>query len=708
MSSARIWCNGRVRQLTDLDLDRDRVIEVWAPANGAGRLGSGYLLEPGLVLTARHVVDTARGRGCEVRPLGTKDWVPVDHARRAESCDAALLCVSSRALTGHLEPARLGRVAGGDRVPCEALGFPWAQERPVSFRDAERDTEHLKGEIDPLSGVKSGALTIHIQGSVPSKRAPGHSPWEGMSGAAVFAGPLICGVVTVDPARFGSDRLEAVPIPTIARDPVLREVFQPRQLRAVEAEGLLVDPYRPLPRQAAAETLGDGAMSLLLWPEFGIVPFGGREVDLEWLDSWQRASSGLSVALVLGQGGTGKSRLAAEFCSTRQREGVVTGFLGDAVDARLLQRLARVREPLAIVVDEAHVRLEQTAELVTTFAANGRAAPSSVVLLARQAGDWWTDLLPSRVDDPGAQLALETAATRDLAPVASSAPEREHAFLAACRAFAERSGQGGMGAVATPDLSGALFESILFIHLAALSALEPSNPSAGSPLRDDLLDFALRREGRYWSRTASAAGIRVHPRVLERSVATATLTEAADENDAARALAAIPDLSDAGQSAVRDLAWWLRDLYPGASTPGSFHDADASEPWFRPLIPDLLAEALVARVVTAVPELATSLAGTASPGASRRILSVLTNAARAYPRVEGVLRRTVDEHFSSVWETAIEIAQEAGDPLGHVLAEVLERHPNREVSQAMVKKLPDKTVALRELWVVALEQSLDG
>jgi hypothetical protein len=117
----------------------------------------------------------------------------------------------------------------------------------------------------------------------------------------------------------------------------------------------------------------------------------------------------------------------------------------------------------------------------------------------------------------------------------------------------------------------------------------------------------------------------MHPRVLERAVATATLTSASDEGEAATALAAIPDLADAGQQTLRDLAWWLRDLYPSRHLqPTAARTEDQS--WFRPLTPNLLGEALVARVLESVPELANRLLASASQAQGELALTVLTQA----------------------------------------------------------------------------------
>ena len=108
---------------------------------------------------------------------------------------------------------RWGRVDGMEPIAVSAVGFPWAQERP----DRVRDSEQLFGFIAPATTVKAGLCAVTVQTSAPAGRAGG-SPWAGMSGAALFAGPFLVGVVVVDPARFGTDRVVAAPIAPLLDD----------------------------------------------------------------------------------------------------------------------------------------------------------------------------------------------------------------------------------------------------------------------------------------------------------------------------------------------------------------------------------------------------------------------------------------------------------------------------------------------------------
>jgi hypothetical protein len=170
-----------------------------------------------------------------------------------------------------------------------------------------------------------------------------------------------------------------------------------------------------------------------------------------------------------------------------------------------------VPERLLIVIDEAHARVDQAAEIITWLASAARAGPTHVLLLARERGDWWHELLPARLGNAEAELALTIAAVQELGPVDESTAEREEAFRAATKAFAEQM-QIPAERQALPDLSDPLFEPILFVHLTALGALEGQDALLeGGVVREDLVDFALKREARYWAATASAGGGRHAP-----------------------------------------------------------------------------------------------------------------------------------------------------------------------------------------------------
>jgi Trypsin-like peptidase domain len=205
-------------------VDAARVLELYVPARpgGEGAVGSGYRLGPDLALTAAHVVadlplwqsgdvpgNVDAPGVCQGRPLGESGWTPAVVAWRDEDKDIAVLRLAptvSPLREGGPGP-RWGRVDGVEPVAVNAVGFPWVQERV----DRVRDSEQLFGFIAPATTMKAGHLGVTVLTAAPAGRAGG-SPWAGMSGAALFAGPFLVGVMVVDPAGFGPDRVMAVPI----------------------------------------------------------------------------------------------------------------------------------------------------------------------------------------------------------------------------------------------------------------------------------------------------------------------------------------------------------------------------------------------------------------------------------------------------------------------------------------------------------------
>jgi hypothetical protein len=108
--------------------------------------------------------------------------------------------------------AGFGRLADRHAViEVHTAGFPrWKLRRRADGRQY-RDLHDAAGILTVLSNRRSGTLeiTVNPPGEDPD---PGVSPWEAMSGAAVFAGPHIIGVVAEHHRREGLGRLTAVRI----------------------------------------------------------------------------------------------------------------------------------------------------------------------------------------------------------------------------------------------------------------------------------------------------------------------------------------------------------------------------------------------------------------------------------------------------------------------------------------------------------------
>jgi hypothetical protein len=140
-----------------------------------------------------------------VLPLGGRDWLPArvawlgsEHNDR-NPVDAALWRLDAPE-TWEPPPGivQWGRLPPAEPVSTAAIGFPWAQQRP----DTSRGTDHVVGFVTPPPDLVSGLLAVHVVSSAPLARADRESPWAGMSGAALIAGPSLVGIVVVDPARY--------------------------------------------------------------------------------------------------------------------------------------------------------------------------------------------------------------------------------------------------------------------------------------------------------------------------------------------------------------------------------------------------------------------------------------------------------------------------------------------------------------------------
>ncbi|MCQ8190148.1 VMAP-C domain-containing protein [Streptomyces rugosispiralis] len=200
-------------------MDPRRLALIRSGGIGEGRftIGSGYLISPQLVLTARHVLED-RGTGA-LWPIIT---VRVGHHLDGETTrtDAELLWTHPDGLDVALlridrkidPPGSVcwGCPVGTAPLPYEGLGYPWAAKGET------RAPEHLRGILPILSGGKD--RYVLDQGPAPTARTDGGNAWGGASGAAIFCGGHLVGVVTEEDQAYGARRLIALPVSSFAGD----------------------------------------------------------------------------------------------------------------------------------------------------------------------------------------------------------------------------------------------------------------------------------------------------------------------------------------------------------------------------------------------------------------------------------------------------------------------------------------------------------
>lgn len=212
--------SGTLRASRPVGPEHNRVADVQI----TGSRGSGYLLTPRLLLTAAHVVkDEPEARVTVVGGTGSHSARVVWRGEGA--CDAALL-VSAQDLVRPETAARLSPVGWArltDVSPlggCQAMGFPRSQHD----RTRGLDIEHIECALRPGSGIVRNRYVLDVK-DVSPELASGNSPWDGMSGAALFAEGLLLGVVAEAPRNWRHQRLEAVKGRTLLDDASFVEAF---------------------------------------------------------------------------------------------------------------------------------------------------------------------------------------------------------------------------------------------------------------------------------------------------------------------------------------------------------------------------------------------------------------------------------------------------------------------------------------------------
>jgi tetratricopeptide (TPR) repeat protein len=294
---------------------RARLAEV-VVARGPGKpiRGSGYLVAPGWVLTCWHVVAEATGIAVwlgspPVLDPADGEGVDVSAVLAFPRADIALLPVNRSAEQD--EPVRWGRL---DRdvstpVPVVTAGFPRFKLRPSPHRPGVslRDVHFAAGHVQAASNRKTETLELSVTADTTPGEDPEparHSPWEGMSGAAVWGANRIVGVVAqhhpgdgrgtltvltiedllgdaVDAARWAGALYSAPGSPgvlSLATSPTERQLT----VRRAQSAAARVAPDVLVARDAQLERLADFAASADRWRWITGEAFAGKSALLAW------------------------------------------------------------------------------------------------------------------------------------------------------------------------------------------------------------------------------------------------------------------------------------------------------------------------------------------------------------------------------------------------------------------------------------------
>jgi Trypsin-like peptidase domain len=294
------------------------------------RVGSGYLITPAVVLTAAHVLAGTSAQDVEVVVgVGSPSQrsIPAQAIWCDDSGGSDLAVIEIRADDAPVPAPVFGRVdRGRDAViDCVAVGFPWWKRRTGDdglFRESVR----MSGTIAALSNLDERSLEMALDHGPPDALDPGRSPWEGASGAAVFAGEVIIGVVaehylhegpmslTVRPVEAAyrvlpADRLsELCRIAGMPHDATaLVDVAAAAALTTATGAGRFAGSTASLTGDYAARI--DNFLAEYLGTSSSPKLFAGRDRELARLSEWLGDDRAPPYQLVVAPGGRGKSAL---------------------------------------------------------------------------------------------------------------------------------------------------------------------------------------------------------------------------------------------------------------------------------------------------------------------------------------------------------------------------------------------------------------
>ncbi|GIF66151.1 hypothetical protein Ais01nite_41860 [Asanoa ishikariensis] len=349
-------------------------------------------------------------------------------------------------------------------------------------------------------------------------------------------------------------------------------------------------PYR-LHRNASSDvTLSQDAVrrqpSKLLLARNRVMPFAGRQNELEALAEWLAEKSHMLARLIHAPGGQGKTRLAMEFADRSSLDGWEVWWASQNSVRSAPTTIPFGAKGLVVIVDYADRWIAtDIVELCSDLSqvAIQTSANVRLLLLARSGGFWWA-ALSDRLES---NLYIQVD-TKDLAPL-DSAVDATAIYRQAQTAFAETMGIDLRdNYIESPGLLADSDSRVLSIHMAALAALDAKRREQSLPTTPESASlYLLRREFAYWTDLGKDldAADRQSPITMRRAVFLAGLVGALGRPAARRAIAR-SELTAGGTSPDA-----IIDEHKRCYPPGDPADV------FEPLRPERLVEDFVALTV---------------------------------------------------------------------------------------------------------------
>ena len=441
---------------------------------------------------------------------------------------------------------------------------------------------------------------------------------------------------------------------------------------------------------AYAELPEDFTPLQLIKARHGVVPYQ-QCAEMRQLRAWammtpsntrtgkRRHNVDISVAVVTGAGGSGKTRMAAQLCHDLSTIGWYTGFLRSTTEVtdKELAALTAVTTELLVVVDYAEeARRGLIAQVVSALQA--RESATRIVLTARGADTWWEEFYEKAVQDRTVLSNTLLLSIRGKQEVKAD----PWFFGRMYRRAVQRFYYDLNGVVLTDvEVPEGLGDTALDVVLRAWLAVCGDNDAAerAMPTRQELYDRVLSNEFARWRKEPELGGIsRDH---LRQAAATLSLLgPSRDRVD--EVLSRLPEWSDEYLLRSRFAELLVTNLLRG----------DGAEP--VSLRPDPVAERLILEVFGKKPELLdqvlppdpAKVPGLDDPDAEDSVVArafemgqqarnacvTLTRASSLDREVALRLARRALRKRPFLWKEALDVALTQGGPLASALEALIE------------------------------------
>jgi tetratricopeptide (TPR) repeat protein len=585
---------------------------------GEDFLGSGLLAAPGQVLTCAHVVEEPEeccrivGEPEECRPRQiTVRWAGGELAERPD-CQRSLI-PPHRGSGSIYAPPDLALITV-DAPPDQP--YVWLTDQTPAAASPVVCLGY--SEHTPEEGIQPDSALLQVaaaSGGELIKVQQGEIP-RGMSGSLVLDldTQRVCGIVKASMDTQAPRGGWIIPVSVIARN--LRETvelnmaghgpnspWRQAATRHAEFARQLFGSQSPL---RVPDPPRDAPPSWWLDPRHQVARFQERP-ELEDLLAWATDEDPATpvAKLIIGEGGSGKTRLAVELATRLGACGWIAGLL-TADDISRLPDIAKALPGILTYQHRVFIAIDYPEGLgagLTEFLGQIPGPEHGIVrvlLLARFGGRWWNSIHPS-----GENNYLIDRDPIQLGPLGSNPDLAADRFSEAAQDYRLRVLGPGISPALADAMPGRLTEAArqhataIELHALALVAVLHERDHGVLPAEQitwtDPLAMLVSHERKHWQKAALGRLSRVYGEELDGRILLApTLLPVYRAADAAAAISRIPGLTDHFPGEPPDIAALLRDLYPP--------DGTSALRWWSPLPLDRLGETLLAEVLTDAPD----------------------------------------------------------------------------------------------------------